>query len=371
MNSISSKNIIYFDESGNSEEGFIDIKQPFITFASHSSSEEQSKQAIKKHFQKSQAQEIKYNRLNKKQRAIHCIKILEYIQTINPAATYKVYTVYKPLFLLHAFLTFFHDKAWESKNSTKETGDPDWIFIRMHQSWFRYITIGGTEFIVTLLDLFTRFIKSKKRDDYDNLFKHIVIASNQGCIISELITKWNTNVNFETIIQELKESEINDGLTYLDTTLPCVYQLLNHWWKNFNGENFEIIHDCSWSLQKREKILTQFFGISKNNPSTQKSNIDPEKFFVIPDKLPITNLLFANSHEHYALQIADILAGVTNETISKIIHSENENEIIFNRLTDMLTHDGFLYMIPQISYANKKDRKYIIDNKISTLFKKE
>lgn len=52
-------NAVYFDESGNTEQGFKDKSQPCITFASHNFSENNCKIILKSHFL-----EIKRKKLN-------------------------------------------------------------------------------------------------------------------------------------------------------------------------------------------------------------------------------------------------------------------------------------------------------------------
>ncbi|WP_131778317.1 DUF3800 domain-containing protein [Legionella bozemanae] len=235
--------IIYIDESGNTEEGYIDINQPFITFGSHCCSEENCKKAITKYFPRSQCKEIKYSRLRKMHRLERCVELYEYLNSINEMQKCKVYTVYKPIFLFHSFLTFAHDRAYEEIN-------PDWTYKRYQELWFHYIKLAGADFMKKLIFLYYQFIKSKSKVASDNLFLHISFAANLGCKISGFINDWYIHTSFEDLINPIN----NHSASWLDTTLPCIYQLLNHWNNYFNGKRFTVIHDNSFRLKKERQF---------------------------------------------------------------------------------------------------------------------
>ncbi|WP_454784689.1 DUF3800 domain-containing protein [Legionella sp. WA2024007413] len=259
-------NVVYFDESGNTEQGFKDKKQPFITFASHNFSESSCKKILKSHFPRSQAKEVKYSSLGKKGRVDKCYNVLIELKK-NGDSCFKAYSVYKPLFLFHSFLTLFHDSAYEKKfpNKSHVTGDPDWTFSRMHALWFHFIRIKGLDYIFKLIDLYSSFIKEKSEKGYESLIKHIEILTNE-CEQEALIYNWILNTTFEDSVKLINGGSFQDESvkpSWLDTTLPCVYQLLNHWAYFFDGKNFDVVHDASWVLKKENGLLINYKGLQR------------------------------------------------------------------------------------------------------------
>ncbi|RYB70168.1 hypothetical protein D7289_13405 [Legionella pneumophila] len=356
-----SVNVIYFDESGNTEQGFKDKIQPCITFASHNFSEKNCKKILESYFPQTQAKEVKYSKLGKKGRIDKCYNVLLELKN-NGDSCFKVYSVYKPLFLFHSFLTLFHDSAYEKKFPDKShiTGDPDWAFSRMHDLWFHFIRIKGLEYILKLIELYSSFIEKRSERGYESLIKHIEILKNK-CGHAALIYNWILNTTFENCVKLINGESFQDETvkpSWLDTTLPCVYQLLNHWTYFFDGNNFDVVHDVSWVLKKREWIINKLQGIARDKPRISNSKVQDMCFYVFPDYLPIHSFEFENSENYAALQIADLVAGLINEFMVDLC-SGKATEKYFSIVRDLIAEDSFIYMFPTIDYAREEDKQII------------
>src|SRR5690606_7392202 len=73
-----------------------------------------------------------------------------------------------------------------------------------------------------------------------------------------LIYNWILNTTFEGTVKLINGESFQDEFvkpSWLDTTLPCVIQLLNHWTYFFDGKNFDVVHDASWVLKKENGLL--------------------------------------------------------------------------------------------------------------------
>ena len=92
--------VIYIDESGNTELGMQDKRQPFITFASHNSLEDFCKATIETKFKSFQGNEIKYKNMGRKKRISYSIEVLKHLRSIDNNALFITYIIYKPLFYL-------------------------------------------------------------------------------------------------------------------------------------------------------------------------------------------------------------------------------------------------------------------------------
>lgn len=137
------------------------------------------------------------------------------------------------------------------------TGDPDWTFSRMHDLWFHFVRVAGLEYIFKLIELYSSFIGSVSQKRYESLIEHIGILKNE-CEQASLIYNWILNTTFEECVKLINGESFEEEYlkpSMLDTTLPCMYQLLNHWTYFFEGKNFDVIHDASWVLKKREWII--------------------------------------------------------------------------------------------------------------------
>ncbi|HAT1676541.1 TPA: hypothetical protein ACIZB4_000489 [Legionella pneumophila] len=288
-------NAVYFDESGNTEQGFKDKSQPCITFASHNFSENNCKIILKSHFPGNQAKEVKYSNLGKKGRVDKCFNVLTELKK-REGSCFKAYSVYKPLYLFHSFLTLFHDSAYEEKypNKSHITGDPDWTFSRMHDLWFHFIRIKGLDYILKLIELYSSLIKEGSEKGFESLIKHIEILTNE-CEHAALIYNWILNTTFEGTVKLINGESFQDEFikpSWLDTTLPCMIQLLNHWTYFFDGKNFDVVHDASWVLKKREWVIDKLKGITKDKPRILNSKLQDKcfMFFLITYQYIALNL---------------------------------------------------------------------------------
>ena len=113
---MTSNKVVCIDESGNTELGFKDHNQMFLTFASHNYPEDKCIDVISQNFSKFQFSELKYKNLRKKGRKNKCIFILESLYEECPNHDVVVYLVYKPFYMFNSFVTFFHDGAVEYFN---------------------------------------------------------------------------------------------------------------------------------------------------------------------------------------------------------------------------------------------------------------
>ncbi|STX55494.1 Uncharacterised protein [Legionella beliardensis] len=304
--------------------------------------------------------------LEKKGRVNKCYKVLTELSE-SEDSSFKVYSVYKPLFLFHSFLTFFHDSAYEKKfpNKSYITGDPDWLFFRMQDLWFHFVRIAGLGYIFKLIELYSFFMERGSKEGYESLIEHIKILKDD-CEQAALIYRWILNTTLEDCVKLINGNSIQNEPaqpSWLDTTLPCVYQLLNHWTYFFDGKNFDVVHDDSWVLKKRDWIITSLKGNPEEKQRILKSKVRDKCFYIYPDYLPIHNFEFKNSENYAALQIADLLAGLINEFAVNLCAEKSSNEHL-DLIIDLIAEDSFIYMFPTINYARIEDRQIICSKNV-------
>lgn len=363
------RNIIYIDESGNTESGFKDKKQLFITFASHSATEDSCQKALKKKFPKRQSCEVKYVNLGKKRRVSTCIATLEFIKKIDANACFIAYTVYKPLFLFNSFLTFFHDSAIEANFPHFKTGSFDFIWERMHRCWFNFLRYQGPTFLSELIGCYVALSSNRDEKEFNKLIEMIRFSSENGCLISPLIQIYLKSLTFNQVINRL-DLELN-GIepSWTDTTLPCIVKLLLHWGSFFKGHAFDAIHDKSSPLSKRKGILDALRETMSLELKKEKSEIDPNTFYILSNGLPMRNIYFEDSKNYFGLQIADLLAGLIND-FAKPIDSANEKNSAeksieyFDRLSNFMPNENLITMIPDVRLADEDDVSYLQEKQI-------
>ncbi len=364
-------NLIFIDESGNTEPGYKDKSQPWIVFASHSFAEESCKQSILSTFKNNQSNEIKYSNLGREKRISTCLYMLENLKK-SRSGEIITYILYKPLFLFNSFLTLFHDAALEKFDPNFNTGDPQFIYSRHHFLWFNFLALGGQNFLEDLISNYNELILQKDKGAYSQLLSTLERLKNRSNEI-DAILKWHEENDFDIFKNTFEGERKYDEPSWIDTTLPSVKDLCSRWSHLFNGKSFDIIHDDSWVLSKRVHILESIAGAPEKSPEPIKSETDCS-YWLIPDVLPITSFSFCNSHDCYGLQIADVIAGLVKDFVPEIQSTSSLKKATgtnlknFQRLEHIIGRNGYIHMIPDQALADINDLSYLSKNNIEFIF---
>lgn len=338
---------VFFDESGNTEEGTKDVNQYFFVYASHSFPESVCKTVLKSKFPKSQANEIKYVNLSVEKRISRTIETLEELKGKSKSSCYRVYAIYKPMYIFNSMMTLFHDSYLEDSTVNVNIYDPDFMYLRLRSTWNDFFDNQGPKILQATIRLFEKFTNSTKKEDYNKLCEQFRCDNDIG-LFREMYLWATTNSAYKTIIMQISRRSNNEQ-SFLDITLPTIIQLLYHWSLYFKGNSFKVIHDKSRALLKRKSMLDSILVSNPKDfitPGILESKISEKQFYVNPHLLPIQDFQFFDSKNHYALQIADILAGVTNDLL-KQIQAENQREKkCFDRYFRLFEREDYIELLP-------------------------
>jgi len=345
---------IFFDESGNTEAGISDPKQLFVTYASVLSSEKICKTALCDAFPDTFPNEIKYTNVNDDKDKI--IEALSFVK--KNGGKFKIYQVYKPLFLFHSLLTSFFEDEAEYIGADHLSGEPDFTYTRMHTFWFYYMCARGSKFLAQLVYAYQLFVRKPRKKYYKNLYDLTKLAADDGCSVTTFIFNSINRLGFDGA-KELISKESKFNTSYIDTALPCTLQTISRWSHELN-EPFYVIHDKSYPVEKRTKLFNHLNSLAEKPKKKIKSKVDQTLTWVLPQVNLKEDIKFEDSRIHYGLQVADILAGAFNNC-ARSIEDETSHDIreFFEKLALIVDDKDFMFMSPDITYANPWEREYI------------
>jgi hypothetical protein len=333
--------IIYFDESGNTEKGIKDAAQLFITFASIQSTEKSCKAALSKGFDLNESHEIKYNDVGRDKDGV--VKALSAFK--ESGGRVKTYCVYKPLFIFNSLLTSFFEDSAEYIGADSLSGNPDYTYWRLHNYWFHYIILHGEDFLADLLFAYQDLVFDMNQDYYEKLRELTKEKAEMGCLVTKMIFT-SLERNKLKGVQELLETKndvMGDRLLWIDPVFCTTGNLFSRWHSELK-KPLNVIHDESYPLEKRTKLIKFITQLGHISPI--QSEIDPKLQFFL-HSYELKELKFAKSEDFYGLQVADLLAGYVNEVAKNMgPNASQEIKTYFESLITIIEPENFTHMFP-------------------------
>lgn len=292
---------IFIDESGNVELGVRDKSQLFFTIGSHNASKEICEQAIQKVFGRSRPRELKFQNIKRNVEKIEKLKrVFKFL--LDEGREIRTYTIYKPFYMLSSFAMLCQDKILE--DSGIETGSEDFIKHRRNFIWFYTILTAGPDFLKQLIDSYQGFIFNPEQTTLTRLVNCIDGAKNDSLNIFRDIKEYLTNQKDNLIesvskkkMEEKKEFQWINELSWIDLTMSCTRFLLKFWGKN-HEEKLDVCHDISIPLERR----AGFFDLMKESDGSYVSSFQ-----------------FVDSKDYIEVQLSDLIAGAFNFWYEKIL----------------------------------------------------
>lgn len=286
---------IFLDESGHTGPHLNNRDQPHFALASLRIAEEEARDLRERYFSRSQAEELKHQRLARRSSGRKSIlSFLEHL--INDSACVKTWVVDKRFACVANMVEFVLEPAMcDSGVNLYERGG------NVALSNLLYIGLGlpsAESFAARLSDAYLAWVRQRDGDSLCALRAILgegTLELTDNPILSDLLPA------ISICIDRLDEPPPKDSL---DFALTAAFQLLAWWRYEIDGE-IEVAHDVSANMSRREDVWRAL-----TNPDW------PPRVFAAPSstlkmKFPVavSRTQFLRSEDSAGLQLADVVAG--------------------------------------------------------------
>lgn len=333
---------VFIDESGNTEMGMNDKAQLFYVVGSHNASNEQCAQYIDKCFPKNNRKEVHYVSAKKNLDRISCL----YDSMVEYNIRTQACLMYKPYFFFNSFITMLHDPILEAHSFN--TGHPVFIVSRRNYMWFYFLLNMGGDFLKNSIDLYLDFVREPEDESLNKLLEYLKSGHIDPQRELESITNfYSSRKHKDEILKNVCDRSKNEP-SWIDITLPSLIEILKCWSHINDYKSFEIYHDKSTLLSMRQSTIDIFMNVPRRTSSRGIYNS------LVDFGISVERFDLVDSKENPGIQIADVIAGVVNQSAKALINGTKENAL--QRLMNVFPEESLLLCIPCVDDMTTENR---------------
>ena len=348
--------IVYLDESGFTGNDLLNKDQPFFSYAAIAIDEQASKNIINFLRQKYSIKscELKFNLINKRKNKKQII--IDIINKVGNKASVVCFD--KKYGLCAKFFEYIMEPCISKYNSMfYSSGFHHFITYELYNE----LLTNKNPAIINLIQDFAKLVmennKNSKTKDFFNKYGNISnIPDNYD--FYNLLCYWISN-NKNFINSEFKALSGDDAIDKysLDFSYTALFTLCAEMSSRY-GE-IEVIYDKSKVLEAHSSIINSFVGKTLKFPCL--NFLSGKKQHIINIVKP---LIAENSKFSYSIQIADLIAGITNYAFKSNDHSLIKQLINLNILSILVSPQIHHQSIIQLYSEHYKQifREIVINN---------
>lgn len=283
--------IVSMDESGNTGQNLLDPDQPVFALASISLTDEEARQIVGQ-----SAEELHFAKMRKSR--VGRQRVLDVLGALDPERA-KVVPIHKR-FMVTAKIV---DQLVEPQaRAVGHDGIADGSMLALANLW--HLTSGtfcGEDKFERLLRAFVDCVRLRELEAADEFYAAVedMVRSDPGTDLELLMY---SERQMAVILAEDRQQILEPGLA-------TVQSLIYEWAPELPG-GFRVRHDNRPSAQGWVEYIRPYFDQSK---PTETFTFARGRQITLP--LPVEDFELRASHEHPAIQIADILASATTQTL--------------------------------------------------------
>ena len=289
---------IYFDESGFTGWNLLDGQQPYFAVASTVITPEDAAEILSESFPKYQGQEFKFSNIWRSRRNRH--RLPEFVRRIGSSTGQAfVWWVDKKFAVLCKIIDFLVEPIMTNAGY-------DFYGDGFSLKFSNYIHFGLThvakdDLYNDILHTYQRFSRDPHEESLGTLQNEIRdLLSKTGEPMRSLLEPVSTGADLFKLHSDLGTFGSTD-----DIQVTCIMRSVAHW-RNIYSEDFRIVHDDSSNFFRRRYLWERL--VSRDVPDQLLPTSDGTD---IQFPLRVLSTISADSKKNDAVQLCDILAGLT------------------------------------------------------------
>ena len=288
---------VFFDEAGNTGAALLDSTQPVFVLASTNFTDEEAKEIISP-LLSAKSEEVKFSAHRRSELGRRRLLDLISCEVLTPERVKSVVT-HKRFMVVTKFIDIIEETLMHADGIDLYERGANIALSNLH--YFASPVFCGEECFNEFLDSFVEMIRHRSEESKRRFFQ---AAKNMydSCSHPDHKSSFAPYIYAERFIDD-----ILDGVTYLalDPAIPSFFSHCTVWGSQLN-EQFHAVHDASKPIAAEKAT---FEAMMDPAIEPQLIGYDRRKFEF---PLKANGITFADSRDHPALQLADVIAGSTS-----------------------------------------------------------